>query len=204
LWDIGANVGIYTLVAALRGVRVCSFEPSPGNYYILSRNIELNGFDDRIDSLCVAFSDITGLDSFYMANTQLGGALNAYGTAIDWKGHDMDTKYRQSMLGFSIDNFLEQFNPPFPNHIKIDVDGIERKIIKGGSRTLSDQKVKSVLVELDIEHEETNQVVNFMSDMGLRLSERTHAPFFDSGPYSSVYNHIFVRDGHPDAVYKLG
>ncbi len=75
LWDIGANVGIYSLYAALRGIHVCAFEPAPGNYYVLSRNIELNSFDDRISSFCVAFNDETKLESFYMSNTEIGGHL---------------------------------------------------------------------------------------------------------------------------------
>ena len=33
-WDIGANVGVYTLYAALRNIAVLSFEPSPSNYYL--------------------------------------------------------------------------------------------------------------------------------------------------------------------------
>ena len=41
-WDIGANVGVYSLYAALRGLSVLAFEPSPSNYYLLSRNIEIN------------------------------------------------------------------------------------------------------------------------------------------------------------------
>jgi hypothetical protein len=73
LWDVGANVGLYTLYAALRGLSVLAFEPSPGNYFLLSRNIELNGFDNLISSYCIAFNDDKRLDSFFMANTELGG-----------------------------------------------------------------------------------------------------------------------------------
>ena len=47
-WDIGANVGVYSLYAALKGNKVWAFEPAPGNYYILSRNIELNKLDKSI------------------------------------------------------------------------------------------------------------------------------------------------------------
>jgi hypothetical protein len=34
------------------------------------------------------------------------------------------------MIGFTIDAFIETFFPDFPNYIKIDVDGLEDKILK--------------------------------------------------------------------------
>ena len=53
LWDIGANVGIFSLYASLIGNRVLAFEPAPGNYYLLSRNIEINDFDEKISAYCI-------------------------------------------------------------------------------------------------------------------------------------------------------
>ena len=149
LWDIGANVGVYSLYAALRKLTVVSFEPSAGNYYLLSRNIEINRMDDRVSAICIAFNDTTRLDAFYMVHTNLGGAGNSFGEAIDWQGRPYTASLKQAMIGFSIDDFVRQFNPPFPNHIKIDVDGNEGRIIKGAKSTLSDTRVKSVLVELN-------------------------------------------------------
>lgn len=59
-WDIGSNVGMYSLYAALKGLLVLSFEPSPSNYYLLNRNIEINKMDDKISAYCIAFNDTTG------------------------------------------------------------------------------------------------------------------------------------------------
>lgn len=193
LWDIGANVGVYSLYAALRGVSVCAFEPAPGNYYLLSRNIEANGFDERISSFCIAFNDETRLDSFYMANTELGGALNSFGEAIDLNGETYTAKFKQSMLGFTIDGFIHQFMPLFPSHIKIDVDGIEKKIVNGAIQTLSDKRLKSVLIELNINLRECPEIIGIMEMQGFFLHKREHAPMFDTGRFSSLYNHIFVR-----------
>jgi len=101
-----ANVGIYSLYAALRGVAVIAFEPAPGNYYILSRNIEINGFGDRIASFCVALNDDTRLASFHMQSTELGGSLSSFGEAIDFKGEPYTAKFKQSMVGYSIDDLF--------------------------------------------------------------------------------------------------
>ena len=147
LWDIGANVGLYSLYAGLKGAAVLAFEPSSANYYLLNRNIEINKMGDRISALSIAFNDTTDLDSFYMKNTGLGEALSSFAEAVDWRGEPFAPSFEQSVIGFSIDNFIEQFDPVFPNHIKVDVDGIEDKIVDGARETLKDKRVKSILVE---------------------------------------------------------
>ncbi len=86
LWDVGANVGIYSLYAAKRGLPVQSFEPGSGNYYMLCRNIELNNLSSSVHAYCLAFNDFTRLDMFYMSSTDLGGSMNSFGEATDWRG----------------------------------------------------------------------------------------------------------------------
>ena len=193
-WDIGANVGVYTLYAALRDIAVISFEPSPSNYYLLNRNVEINKMDNRISALCIAFNDTTRLDSFYMANTELGGALNSFAEAVDWKGEPFPASFKQAMIGFSVDDFVRQFNPLFPNHIKIDVDGIENKIIKGAKHTLSDKRVKSILLELDSSRGNyCKEVMGAIEKAGMTFVEKKHAPIFDNSQFSDGYNYIFMR-----------
>jgi hypothetical protein len=150
--------------------------------------------DARIFALCIAFNDTTRLDSLYMANTHLGGALSSFGESVDWKGEYFSVSFKQAMLGFSIDDFVRKFNPLFPNHIKIDVDGIEGKIIKGAEKTLSDKRVKSILVELDNSREDyCTEVMEAIEKAGMKFIKKQHAPMFDNGEYSAGYNYIFMR-----------
>lgn len=194
LWDIGANVGVYSLYAAFKGHRVLAFEPSPANYHLLSRNIEINKKNNQISAYCVAFTDTTNLDVLYMGNTQIGAASNSFGEASDWQGKAFAPCFTQAMLGYSIDDFIKQFNPPFPRHIKIDVDGIEGKIIKGATSTLTDKRLKSVLVELDIGRKDyCEQVINIFLASGFRFSNQDGLRNPDTRKGTNVYNHIFVR-----------
>jgi FkbM family methyltransferase len=190
-WDIGANMGVYTLYAAIKKLRILAFEPSPANYYLLSKNIEINQVDDMISSFCIAFSDETKLDDFHMSNTELGAALNSFGEAIDWQGKPYHPSFKQATIGFSIDEFIEKFNPPFPNHLKIDVDGIEAKIIKGAQKTLFDTRLKSLLVELDSSRKDyCDRVINFIEKNGMSLKE---GPIINNKDFGPAYNYIFVR-----------
>jgi FkbM family methyltransferase len=194
-WDIGANVGVYSLYAGLRNIKVLSFEPSSANYYLLNKNIEINNMDSHIVAYCVALNDETALDYLRMLSSQLGGAFNSFGEAIDWKGEPYLASFSQGMLGYSLDDFNEKFRPLFPNHIKIDVDGIENTIIRGGCNVLKDKRLKSVLVELDTNQTEyTASVFDMMATAGFKLSKAEHAEYFNDSQYSSVFNHIFVRD----------
>jgi len=150
--------------------------------------------DNRISALCLAFNDTSHLDFLYIANTELGGALSSFAEAVDWKGEPFTASFKQAMLGFSIDDFVRQFNPLFPNHIKIDVDGIENKIIKGAEKTLSDRRVKSILVELDSSREKyCKEVMEAIEKAGMNFIKKKHAPMFDNGQFSDGYNYIFMR-----------
>ncbi|MCD4781576.1 MAG: FkbM family methyltransferase [Candidatus Omnitrophica bacterium] len=191
LWDIGANVGVFSLYAALRENKVMAFEPSPSNYYLLNKNIELNKMDQRISALCLAFNDDSKLDAFYFQNTRIGGALNSFGEALDWQGQAYESVFQQAMIGFRVDDFIQQFHPLFPNHMKIDVDGNEHKIVEGALQTLKDTRLKSVLVELDLARPEYRaDIIVKMQQCGLILTDQEK---ISRMPPSGTHNHIFVR-----------
>lgn len=196
-WDIGANVGVYTLYAAKRKIKVMAFEPSAVNYRILSKNIEINGMHNTISGYCAAFSDTSTIGYLNMASTISAGALSCFGQskdAYDVCGTKYDVAFKQGMIGFSLDDFVEKYSPPFPNYLKIDVDGIEDKIIAGASKTLRSEKLKALLIELDTEDKEyCDRVTSIIENAGLRLVKDRHAHTYDHKEFSSVYNHIFVR-----------
>ncbi|HYL33478.1 MAG TPA: FkbM family methyltransferase [Stellaceae bacterium] len=195
-WDVGANVGVYSLYAAInRRIRVLAFEPSAANYFLLNRNIELNKLDGIVQGLCVAFSDDDRIDALNMLSTGLGGALSSFGEPIDPFGKTFSARFRQGAIGFSIDAFIDHFRPTFPNHLKIDVDGIEDRIIAGAQRTLADGRLKSLSIELDSGRVEyTNSVVARVERAGLLLMARRHSDMIESGEYKSIFNYQFRRN----------
>lgn len=196
-WDIGANVGVYALYAAKRpNVRVLAFEPSPFNYYALCRNVELNQLSETLSAYCLAFNNVSVLDYFNMSTVEIGGALSSFGETADYWGKQFKPQFRQAMIGFSLDDFVARFNPPFPTHLKIDVDGIEAKIVEGGMKTLADPRLKSVSIELDVKRtaEETH-VSDLLGQCGLTLQQRKHSELIAGSEFASSYNYLFVRKG---------
>jgi FkbM family methyltransferase len=195
LYDIGANVGAYSLYAGVcRKVRVLAFEPSAANYFLLNRNIEENDLSGQVTAFCLAMSDENAAGTLHMQDTGFGSALSSFGEPVDYLGNQFKAKFEQGMLGFSLDAFIELFNPDFPNHIKIDVDGIEDKIVDGAIKTLSDPRLKSASIELDDSREEyTNGVIAQVEKCGLIFASKLRIEELDGTPYESIYNYRFVR-----------
>ncbi|HAH65825.1 MAG TPA: hypothetical protein DCL72_10210 [Rhizobiales bacterium] len=80
LWDVGANIGIYSIYAAVsRGCRVVAFEPSPVNFALLERNIVLNDLSEKIVAFPVALCESQRIDLLNMANMDAGGAFATFG-----------------------------------------------------------------------------------------------------------------------------
>jgi FkbM family methyltransferase len=195
LWDIGANVGLYTVYgAAIRGLRVFAFEPSAGNLYLLNRNIALNGLTGRAQAVAVALSDEDQFSDLHMHNMDLGGSESSFHDPVDYEGNRFEASFKQGVMGYTIDSFVQNPNVPFPNHIKIDVDGIEDRIIKGAAKTLRDPRLKSLSVELDDDRPEyTNAVIKDIEDRGLTFIGKRHGEMFDGTKYERIYNYLFRR-----------
>lgn len=151
-YDIGANVGAYSLVAAkcfAGAVKVYAFEPAFLNFSQLCRNLFLNNCQETVFPLSVALSDKTSIGEFNYHDLVTGGALHTFGDAVDYKGEVFTPVFTQMMLSYRLDDLIDQFKIPLPSHIKIDVDGIEKAVLEGAQNTLSNASLRSVIVELE-------------------------------------------------------
>ena len=196
-YDIGANVGAYSLVAAkfLRGQgKVYAFEPGFMNFVELCKNILINQCQDDIVPFQIALSDRSIIETFHYNNLTPGGALHALGQAIDYKNDVFTPVFKQPVLSYRLDDFIKHFQLPTPNHVKIDVDGNELKILQGAEETLKNPSLKSLLVEVDEGDEKPGQVIEFLRQKGLHLhSKHKFVWGGEVGPYSKEFNYIFQR-----------
>jgi FkbM family methyltransferase len=191
-WDIGANAGGYTLLAACRrNARVFSFEPLVATYHDLVMNIAANGLGDRVGAFCLAFTNDNRIDEFFVRESEAGYSGNSFGKPIDQYGNSYQHSSTYKVLGFSIDQFISIYNLDVPNHIKIDVDGIELEILRGATETFANPKLKSVLVELEESVEgRADEAIGLMQQAGLKVTEIT--TLIDR-PNEKTSNYIFSR-----------
>ena len=150
VWDVGANVGLYALYAAARvgeGGTVVAFEPAADNYAALCRNAALNPMPADLRCYCVALSDQTRAATLHLTSQDAGRAAHVFGRTEDAASGEA-RPHTQSALGFTADDLVARFGVRTPDHIKIDVDSIEERIVKGGAGAFA--KARTLIVELNI------------------------------------------------------
>lgn len=194
VWDIGANVGLYSCYAAkARRCRVVAFEPSVFNLELLARNVFLNDLAGAVTIVPVALSERTMVSALNMSSTQWGGALSTFGETWGFDGQPLQKKFEYRTVGMSMDQALELFSLPPPEYLKIDVDGIEHLVLRGGERVLS--RVRGVSVEITDDFPElAEECTRLLGSAGLRFTGKRHSAMVDENPaYSQTYNQVWTR-----------
>ncbi|MBF0385807.1 MAG: FkbM family methyltransferase [Candidatus Omnitrophica bacterium] len=193
LFDIGANVGLYSIYAAKKGVKVVAFEPESQNYALLNKNVFLNDLQDAFTCLNLAVGSRKSLDYIYLPSFFAGCAMNTFGSSKDEEGKEFKPAHKQGVMAYSLDLFLAEFKDKFPTHIKIDVDGLEPQIIRGADNTLNDRRLKSISLELNEAIPEHLNLIGVLKEKGFKLLHKKHAPMFDNTKYQDYYNYLFIR-----------
>jgi FkbM family methyltransferase len=160
IYDIGSNVGMYSIyAAAVRDCEVMSFEPSFLNLELLFRNVQTNNLQDKITIVPLSLSNENQIENFYMqeGDNIWGGAHNSSGSNKSQDGTEMLNFKISSQLALSLDALVEIFRIPNPGHIKIDVDGLESKVLQGGLKTFGNSK--SILIEIDEKNKDQNSEI---------------------------------------------
>jgi FkbM family methyltransferase len=193
VWDIGANIGLYTCYAAkARRCRVFAFEPSVFNLEALARNVYLNGLTSQVIIIPLPVSDSLSVNAFNMSSTDWGGALSSFGQVFGHDGQVLHKVFEYSTIGISMTDAMAVLKIPQPDYIKMDVDGIEHLILKGGDVVL--QNVRSVLIEINDEFERQRlESASYLSQAGLVLKEKRHADMFENSQFKNTYNQIWTR-----------
>jgi FkbM family methyltransferase len=192
VYDIGANVGAYSLVASKHSggkAKVFAFEPSFSTFSQLCKNIFLNRCSGQVIPLHIALSDNTGIATFHYSSIIPGVALHALHSAVDNKGKDFNAVFSQPVLSYDLDGFIRQFAIEPPTHVKLDVDGHELTILKGAERTLAAGTIKSIIVELEPALETSRLITELLTRHGFVVHSRfSHG----QGKSDDTCNYIFV------------
>jgi FkbM family methyltransferase len=120
-FDIGANVGLYTLLFAARGKQVVAFEPIPRNIQFLSRTVAINQLDNVTIMPCAVSSS---------------SRLVKFAGGINWAEGKISEDGSQPAVAISCDDFVRTYET-IPEIIKIDVEGAELDVLHGAQVTLT-------------------------------------------------------------------
>ena len=123
IYDVGANIGAVSLIAAMyleRDCEIYSFEPLPTTYSMLFKNIMLNNCEKIITPLNIALSNKTKIEQLHLTSIEAGSS--GHGVSGNFSNENKIIK-TLTVLTQTLDNIINSYHISKPNHIKIDVDG---------------------------------------------------------------------------------
>lgn len=168
--DIGAHIGLMAVVLGKKvkaGGRVYSFEPTPVSYGVLCKTIRINGLDNVVTPVNAAVSDKTGQTTFYISDTavDVGNSLVKYGNDKVLRGIDLPM--------VSIDDFVKKEKLARLDFIKIDAEGAEYKVLKGGMETLRTFRPRIILAlhpeAITANNDSLEDIYTFIREMGYTI-----------------------------------
>lgn len=186
--DVGANVGIYSVLAAgERGAMVIAMEPIKKTFDILSKNIKLNGLESKVQTLNIGISDSKGELKFVSEQ----GTINH---VLSYK--DSNLLSTESVLVDTLDNICSNKEPLI---IKIDVEGFETNVINGAKKIIENKNLKAIIIELNglgIRYGfDEKSIHEFLLEKGFNCF--LYEPFsrlFTECNFDGVHNTIYIRD----------
>ena len=166
--DIGANIGYYVLLEAqLIGDtgKIYAIEPVPSNYELLRKNIQINGYSN-IESYQFAIGDAHGFHPIVLSTHRNKPTLrDVAGTN---KEKYMTGKTMVEVV--TLDDFLK--NKPYPNMIRMDVEGYEYQIIRGMKNTLQRKLPLTLCIEFHfhlLRKRESTEILETLMSTGFQI-----------------------------------
>lgn len=156
--DVGANIGVYSIIAAskIKKGRVYAFEPIPNTVAILKQNIYLNNISDQVTIIEKVASDKSGKEKF---NIQDISEVSHISTKDDKSQNTLIPSIR-------LDDFCKERNIRYIDVLKIDVEGAEMKVLKGVELYLKMNKIRILIIELNVNNSlygsSSNEILNYL------------------------------------------
>lgn len=136
-FDIGANVGAYTLLASgVCHAQSISLEPVAATFHILNKNISLNKLQNKVTSLNCGAAAQQGAITFSVHEDTTNHVI----------ANDESAAQKQTLPVINIDSLLTTHQPCL---IKMDVEGYETEVLKGMQETLELPLLKAIIIELN-------------------------------------------------------
>ena len=198
-WDIGANIGLYSIYNVIKNKNSVSisFEPSSSNLRVLTRNVSINKLENNIKVFPLP---LTNKDNQFQIMNESdfieGGSLNSFGEKFNFEGKIFENRMNYQILGTSINYLIENNTLEIPDYIKIDVDGIEHFILEGASKYLENKKIKSLSIEINENFKEQYiKVMEIMKKSNFKILHKKHNKDLipAESKYSKIFNYIFIR-----------
>jgi FkbM family methyltransferase len=184
--DVGANIGSYTVLASAHvGARSISFEPAPVAFAHLRNNVAINSIHSQVKCHNMALGSKNGVVEFT--------------SKLDTVNHVAVHHDKAEKIQIELTYLDDVLQGEMPQLIKIDVEGFESEVIKGATKTLSNDGLKAIIIELNgsgarygYDEEEIN---HYLTSLG--FYPYTYDPFkrkIEKLNGWGSHNTIYIRD----------
>ena len=194
-FDIGANVGMYSIFSAkVAKVKVYSFEPESNNFQILMENIISNNLVDQVKAFPIAIGDTSGFTSLYLSDFRIGTSHHMIDNPLDHNLKKVEYEINQGIFKTSLDQIISEWKFPMPKYLKIDVDGIENLIIKNSKSILKNKSLASVLIEINRNREEDLEIISTLEKNGFKYDQKqVNDSTRKSGKHKGYAEYLFYK-----------
>lgn len=168
-FDIGANIGLYTIYGASlvgKSGHVFAFEPHAVNFAHLIKNVNANKFNEQVSALSLALFDESGLFPFSYFDWAAGASKNQIEN-----GEGATGVFRELKYAAVLDELIDSGRLPAPHLIKIDVDGVEAQIIRGMKRLMQSNR-RPLSIQVEIQKGDNGDIAALMEGQGYKLDHR--------------------------------
>lgn len=166
VWDVGANVGLFSFCAAARSGRsgfVLSVEPDIWLAHLMARSCQElpRHLCSEVEVLCASISDSNRVSKLEIA--ERARASNHLAGAI---GSTQANGVRciQSTVSLTLDFLLDYF--PAPSVLKIDVETHEVSVLRGAARLLREARPT---IWCEVSHENSSEITELLHVAGYEL-----------------------------------
>jgi FkbM family methyltransferase len=197
MYDIGANVGAYSLIAAHHTGptgRVVAIEPSYSTFAHLCDNIILNELSDVIIPVPISVGAASTRTRFHYNSLTPGHARHSLSDEPPAMRDARKVRASLHTLAMSLDDLVRLFDLPLPSYMKVDVDGTELDVLRGAEAVLAAATLRSVLIE--VENINTEEMLALLARYGFAISERYQRTAADDTPADWWFG-IFTRGDNP-------
>jgi FkbM family methyltransferase len=173
--DIGANSGIFSLLAAQKGATVFAYEPSLGNFTMLTRNAALNkGLSGSVMPIKKAVSDKEATIKLF-----LGTHNTIHSIFQEFHGKlESDAHTQEEVQCTTLDNLVAERSLSSIDFLKMDCEGAEYPILFGASK-----KTLSLIKRISMEYHEFDkrtgaELAAYLRENGFQVKEEPNIPGF--------------------------
>jgi FkbM family methyltransferase len=174
VYDIGANIGVYTILAARQAGpngKVYAFEPHAANFTRLIDNVIRNNLQDVVIPCSVALDAEAGFSHFNYDSANAGTSNSQFSAASGATVPNQGSEIAELKYASTIDRLMEFGRIASPHHIKIDVDGNEYRILRGMARLLG-SPTAPLTIQVELNEPHTEEILAFLEARHYILIEK--------------------------------